>query len=271
MRFFFHVYRALFARVFFRKLNTALFRLSLHGLGVLNFENSSISGERYFLTRVLPKLVSQRRPVFLDVGANVGDFCVLLVTQFPNAVVHAFEPHPRNYVRLVAQNFPVERVKCHHCGLGKVSSTAILYDRADYDGSSHASLHESVISEIHGQLVVSVEVRIDTLDAVVRQEGLDYIDYLKIDTEGHELAVLEGAAELLLSNKIGCIQFEFNEMNVASRVFLRDFRKALAGYKLFRLLPNGMLPLCDSPLETELFAYQNIVAIRRTDLSRITG
>ena len=100
------------------------------------------------------------------------------------------------------------------------------------------------------------------------RERIDIIDFLKVDTEGHELAVLQGASSLIEDGRIGCIHFEFNEMNIVSRVFFLDFRELLHNYKLYRLLPNGLLPLGDSPLETELFAYQNIVALPISLLNR---
>jgi hypothetical protein len=72
-------------------------------------------------------------------------------------------------------------------------------------------------------------------------------------------------AELLQENRIDIIQFEFGEMNIASRVFFKDFYDLLSGqYHLYRLLPNGLLPL--EPYNArrhEIFIYQNIIAINR--------
>jgi hypothetical protein len=75
--------------------------------------------------------------------------------------------------------------------------------------------------------------------------------------------VLHGAEGLLKTGRIKIIQFEFNEMNLVSRVFMRDFVELLQDYKFFRLLPSGMLSLSYTPLTSELFAYQNIIAISR--------
>ncbi len=53
-------------------------------------------------------------------------------------------------------------------------------------------------------------------------------------------------------------------MNLESRSFMNDFREVLFNYNLYRILPGGLLPLKDSrPLLNEIFAYQNIVAIRK--------
>jgi hypothetical protein len=106
-------------------------------------------------------------------------------------------------------------------------------------------------------------IPVETLDDVAARENIAYIDFLKIDTEGHELAVLAGASRLLQESKIGYIQFEFNALNVFSRAFFRDFRAILGNYDLFRLLPRGLLPLDDNVITTEIFAFQNILAVPR--------
>ena len=255
------LYTVLFARPMFAKLNTVLFNTALHGLGVLNYQNDDISGERYLLRNWLPKTIKRPKPVFFDVGANVGHYSEMMLKFFPTAFVHAFEPHPINFAHLVKLNFPVDRAKCHNVAVGHTKSSMMLYDHAENDGSQHASLHEATITEFHEHAAVGTQVQVETLDAVALNEGVDYIDFLKIDTEGHELAVLAGASRLLLERKIGCIQFEFNALHVFSRAFFRDFRTVLSNYDFYRLLPNGLLPLDTSITATEIFGFQNILAV----------
>lgn len=253
-----NAYRAIFARPMFRKFNRLLFHMSMRGLGMLNYENSTVSGEQYLVSTILKTFIKSKQPVFFDVGANVGDFSNELHHHFPHAQIHAFEPHPANFEKL--QTNVESRACTHNLALGSEAGELTLFDRADSDGSAHASLFAEVISEIHGQQTVSTHVKVDTLDEFTQREEIESIDFLKIDTEGNELAVLQGASNLLSAGKIGCIHFEFNEMNVVSRVFLRDIRLLLKNYTLYRLLPHGLLQLGDSPLENELFAYQNILA-----------
>jgi len=99
------------------------------------------------------------------------------------------------------------------------------------------------------------------LDEYAQENSIDRITLLKIDTEGHELEVLKGAQSLLSKGAIDLIQIEFNEMNIVSRVFFRDNQKLLVGYKAYRLLPTGAIPIGKSPLKSELFAFQNIVFV----------
>lgn len=252
-------YVRLFATPRWAKANIALFRLSLNGLGVLNNQDFKVSGEDYLIRSVLPTMITSEEPVLLDVGANQGDYSLALKAKFANAKVYSFEPHPRSFQRLevAARGQLVAR----NMALGSAPGTFTLFDRVDVNGSSHASLYREVISQIHKQEVVATEVTVETLDRFAAQEGIDYVDFLKIDTEGNDLAVLQGAESLLREGRIGCIHFEFNEMNVVSRVFFRDFRLLLEAYTLFRLLPEGLLKLPEIPLLTEIYAYQNIFAV----------
>jgi len=258
-----NIYSWIFARKIFSKLNLALFYLSLKGLGVFNYENSTVNGELFFLKKVLPKAIKNKQPVFIDVGANIGNFSLSLANRYEDATIYSFEPHPTNFETL-RKRTSGSKIEPYCVALGEKAGESILYDRADRDGSSLASLYEEVISEIHKEDTTSINISIDTLDNFVQRKNLQYIDFVKIDTEGNELSVLKGAKELIKNSKIGCIHFEFNEMNIISRVFMRDFRSILNNYDLFRLLPNGLLKLNDTPLITELFAYQNIVALPKT-------
>jgi hypothetical protein len=101
----------------------------------------------------------------------------------------------------------------------------------------------------------------ETLDNYLTEQRLARVDFLKIDTEGNELAVLHGAKQSLAQDRIGIIQFEFNDMNLVSRCFLRDFRLLLPRHKLFRMVRSGLLKIPQTPLRSELFGFQNIVAL----------
>lgn len=148
--------------------------------------------------------------------------------------------------------------------VGDVGGVLDLYDRRERDGSSHASLYQAVIEQIHHTESVKHTVEVITLDEFCTQHGIDHIHLLKNDTEGNELKCLQGASGLLNRGAIDVIQFEFNEMNVVSHAAFKDFWDLLHDYQFLRLLPGGRLLPIDqySPLYCEIYAYQNIVARR---------
>jgi FkbM family methyltransferase len=254
-------YAWLFARRFLQPLNKLLFHLSLRGMGVFNYQTFRISGEHYLIHRLLPRLLEKvEQPIMFDVGANEGRFSADLLAVFPEASIFSFEPHGKTFERLSKR--VGDRCRVFNCGLGESGGLMKLYDVGDHEGTEHASLYPEVISDLRRRTVDAVDVEIKVLDEVVVELGLERIDFLKIDTEGHELSVLKGTKQLLAESRIGIIHFEFNDMNVVSGCFMRDFRTVLAGYRFFRLLPNALLELFREPVLSEIFGFQNIIAIR---------
>lgn len=251
-----------FARTKLANFHYLLLKIALKGLGVLNYYNEEVSGEEYFISNMLPWITSQENPVFFDVGANKGNYSCLLASKYPNSKIFAFEPHPKCFLELsllkIKNFYPIQ------IALGSTVGNFTLFDRADIDDSTHASLYEGVIKEIHHQRTSTYEVSVNTLDLVAESLGIEYIDLLKIDTEGNELSILQGGKKFIEQDRIGVIQFEFNEMNTISHVFFCDFRKLLKNYSFYRLLPHGLLPIPNDPLLSEIFAYQNILAISKS-------
>lgn len=231
--------------------------------GILQYQNSSVSGEDFLLRNVLAKYYAERTTVCFDVGANVGDYSQHLLAALPQPSVFAFEPSPAAFAKL-AQRFAGNRsVVPVHSAMGEAHGWAELFDRKDATGSQHASLYAEVFRSAHRtEAGAPVRVEVDTVDRYCEQRGIGHIDLLKIDTEGHELSVLKGAKAMLSAGAIDFVQFEFNEMNVVSRVFLRDFYAMLEGYALYRLMRNGLLALGRYDARNEIFKFQNLVAVR---------
>lgn len=253
------LYRYLFSSSRFYRFNRFIFKLSLRGIGVLNSENRKVSGEFFVINKILPKLIKKENPVLFDIGANVGEYTLALKNRLPDSIIYSFEPHPENYVKLERIN--ESNIKLFNIGLGEESGNHFLYDLANTDGTTLASLYEEVFSLAANEKTKKFEITITTLNEFAELNKIDFIDFIKIDTEGSEIAVLKGASTLLAENRIGCIQFEFNEMNCVSRVFFRDFTNLLEGYEFYRMLPNSVVKLDDSPVYNEIFAFQNILAV----------
>ncbi len=231
-------------------------------MGFNNWRTMEGSGELWAIQQLLPALINDPKPFMLDVGAHHGDYSNLLLKALPDAVVHAFEPHPRTFAGL--KQGAASSVRLHASALGASPGRAELFDRKGVDGSVYASLSKDSIRTLYQDDIVVHDVEVTTLDQFMEQEGLARIEFLKIDTEGFEMDVLNGASMALENNGIGIIQFEFNSLHVARRLFLDQFVQRLPGHRLYRLLSDGMVALDKlKVVEREIFTFQNIIAIPR--------
>lgn len=261
----FWLYRVLFGRSFCAPLNKFVMLCGLTGLGILNYGPMRSTGESRFLRHLFKRAASSAPPgsriVVIDVGANTGEFSEAVLSIRKNVCIYAFEPHPSTFAQL--QEKLSGSAECFNLALGASSGVTALHDRHSLDGSEHATTVDGVVETIHGEERVSHKVRIKSLDAFVEENGVQRIHLLKIDVEGAEFGVLEGSAQMLRERRIDAVQFEFNEMNTVSRVFFRDFWNLLQGYSFYRILPHGLLPIPRyNAVFCEIFAYQNIVALR---------
>jgi FkbM family methyltransferase len=233
--------------------------------GVMQYRSDKESGEEYFLTKVLPDILQQgKSAVVLDVGANEGNYASLVCNAIDQCVIHCFEPNPKTARRLAERFRNDRRLTIHPFGFGESPGELVLYDYADQEGSAHATIYKDVLIEQHRATAMQeVKIPVETIDNFCSSQLLSAICLLKVDTEGHELSVLRGATELISKRKIDVIQFEFNEMNVISRVFLRDFYTLLPGYNFFRLREDGLIELGAYSSCNEIFQFNNIIALRQ--------
>ena len=244
-----------------RKAKIDLIRLAYWENGILKSHSLDASGESYFTQVYLRQCISTDQPVFLDVGGNKGEYTQLLRKAFPEAVIHTFEPNPATYAAL-KQNLPNEPHLVNK-GVGAENGTLeLFYDPADTTSVQATSDPEILKVIAKPENITSTNIDVTTLDAYCNTNNLTKIDLLKIDTEGFELEALIGATELLKKNGIAMIQFEFNEVNIVKRRFIKDFYDLLEDFTFYRLDEKRLIPLGKWKPIHEVFMFQNIVAIK---------
>jgi FkbM family methyltransferase len=199
-----------------------------------------------------------------DVGANVGDWARLALSVNPGTRLYCFEPSRFTFQKLVANEFPAG-VSCHNVGLGSAAGDTTLF--VFEEGSGMNSLYPRSGLEDGWNIAPQSRteaVRIETLDGFCREHGIDRIDFLKMDVEGHELDVLAGATDLLARGAIGVIQFEYGGCNIDSRTFLHDFFAFFQArsYTLHKIFPDRLVPIVRYDQRLDDFQYQNWVAMR---------
>lgn len=107
-------------------------------------------------------------------------------------------------------------------------------------------------------------MRVTSLEAFCRAQGLQTIDLLKLDVEGNELAAMRGGRALIGTGAIKVIQFEFGGCNIDSRSFLQDsFYLLSPHYVLHRIVKDGWVPLPKYSERYEVFLTTNLLAVSR--------
>jgi FkbM family methyltransferase len=182
-------------------------------------------------------------PVVVDVGANTGRFTEEVLERWPDADVTCFEPNPQASA-LIAADAEVRPV-----GLGDKEGMCHLFTGAGPDMT--ASLYHRFDWPDDGFLV-----RIERLD----RQSFDHIDLLKIDAEGHELAVLRGAGHMLDLPTIGCIQWEWNSCQLDAGNTYAQYLEVLRNYRVYEIEDGGTLrEILDDDLDYE--THRELVAL----------
>lgn len=170
---------------------------------------------------------------FVDVGANVGYFTLLASRAVgPAGMVFAVEPSPYaadRLARTITENW-IGNVRLDRIGLGKESSECTLYDPLP---DNHTP---TMLGDI-GSSGKRVSVR--RLDDCLAEWAVGQIDLLKIDVEGYEPLVFEGASAALSAGRIRAILCEFNEY------WLRRAGSSVSGLRE-QLLGFGFVDVTDS-------------------------
>jgi len=143
------------------------------------------------------KRVITHPKIMFDVGANIGQTVDLWAREFKYAEIHSFEPVERLY-KTLHQNCSTKAI-CNHLGVGDVNEKiTIHYGKHDV---SHSFVYDDVGKGGEKTQVV-------TLDSYCQDKGIKHIDVLKMDVEGFENNVIDGASRLLKSNSVDILQVE---------------------------------------------------------------
>ena len=156
-------------------------------------------------TELFERIVKPGMVVF-DIGAHVGYYTLLAARQIGDTgEVHAFEPEPSNF-NLLAQNVEFNNYQNVECVNKVVSndtgSTELFLTSLD---NGRYSIYNHGLPKKRSVLTQSI-----SLDDYVNEKNLTKIDLIKVDVEGAETDVLNGAVKLLNNRNVRNVIIEFN-------------------------------------------------------------
>jgi FkbM family methyltransferase len=208
----------------------------------------------------LAHFILERLPAggtFVDVGANVGAFTIPAVKRVgTSGIVLSVEASPGVFPYL-EENIRANQtgnVRLKHCAASDCYGDGVPFYEAPADHFGMGSMAPQFNAS-------PVLVPSRPLDHLLAEEGVTHVDVLKVDVEGFEAQVFQGARCLLTSDRPPVVVFEFcdwaegraagGKVGLAQQV-LQDF-----GYDLFQIKGRELVP-------TELLTvgYENLVAVR---------
>jgi FkbM family methyltransferase len=146
-----------------------------------------------------------------DVGAYWGFIGIKYLKIFPNAKIYCFEPYPNSYQGLIKNSKEHPNLIPYNYGVSDVNSKIKFYaNKFDQTNSILQPDRSYSFVDDLTNTVEQIEIESVTLDTFCNINNITEIDILKIDVQGAELKVLEGASQLLRTQKIKLIQLEVN-------------------------------------------------------------
>lgn len=202
---YFYRYARDLTKKIFWKLGFRLIRRAKYNYIKLSFED------------LIKKFTTSGSPIIFDVGAHNGNSIERYLEIFSNPIIHSFEPNPTAFEEMKKKYSKFSNIKLNNFALGDKNEIKTFNIFAKNDTSSFLKLNDSEWVNVRGKqlgikknkfLKSKLNTKVQTLDEYMTHNKIDKIDILKLDTQGYEKKILDGAKKNLGKNKIKIIETE---------------------------------------------------------------
>lgn len=210
--------------------------------------------KNYLINNLISILKSNnfRPKLIIDIGANHGTWVRLWKDAFPKSNFILIEP--QNWLEPSFKDLLDSKTIFLPVGAGKENGTFLFTINSERDDSSTFSLSSD---EAHSRGYKQIEIPIQTLNTIVQQNGNIIPDIVKIDAEGLDVEVLEGASNLFGKTEIFLVEASINstfEANDITKVITYMDSK---GYRTFDITD------INRPFKNKVLWLVEIAFIRR--------
>ncbi len=171
-------------------------RNTLEKLGI----NVSLQKNLWYLEpyKLMQRFTKTESPVIFDIGACDGHTSRIFKQLFPQSRVYAFEPFPASFELLQKNAAALANVSAHQYALSnRIGYKNFFVNRSKATNSLLPAQNTNSFIDDHVVFENEISVQTTTLDNFVSENNINTIDILKLDVQGGEKLVLEGASELL--------------------------------------------------------------------------
>ena len=225
--------------------------------------NNLFEGENIFLS----KLDDLKLKNCIDVGCNIGEFSKEILKN-KNTNVIAFEPLPvcQKDLKQIHKEYNSRFIHFEYALSDKDGFDYINFgDKKKFSGLASLEKKINNIPEIDSINKNSLKIELTKLDNFIDSDIFKNIDFIKIDTEGHEFKVLKGGLNFIKKNKVKLIQIEFNLHHLFTHNTIHQFSEILENYFVTQMnLINGNLVQIDQNHNfSNIFQLSNFVFVEK--------
>ncbi|MFA5131378.1 MAG: FkbM family methyltransferase [Patescibacteria group bacterium] len=200
-------------------------------------------------------LVKSEKQVFYDIGANTGYYGIVAAwLGRGNIKVHSFEPlveHISCLNESVRLNRLDDSLTSHLIALSDINKTDIIFT-----AGSGTSFDENFLGDINAP---KREVQLCKLDDLVLEEKIPQPDFIKIDVEGHEFKVLNGAFKVISTGlPVVFMEVAYSLKNIGRKFINQNYEET---FKYFEVLGYSTF-IVDGPCLREYKCEEHIDGVR---------
>jgi FkbM family methyltransferase len=165
-------------------------------------------------------LINQNINTILDIGASFGQYARKARKRFPGAHIISFEALPDSFQKLNETFKEDKNFQCFNLALSNFTGKTVFRKSSNSGASSLLEmddLHKTNYKE--SKDIVEIEVKCDTLDNILKGQKLQKNILMKLDVQGAEKMVLEGAKETLKNVQVIFSEVNFNTLYKGNVLF----------------------------------------------------
>jgi len=155
-----------------------------------------------------------QNPIIVEAGAFNGNDTRKMALQWPQGIVHAFEPLGQVYEQLLHNTAQHTNIHCYNVALSDKNGSSLFYISEKKQRPGIASQASSLLKPTETLLSSFIfphttMVETITLPSWMQKNNIETIDLLWLDTQGHELAILQAAQSVLPTIKVLFVEVSF--------------------------------------------------------------
>ena len=242
-------------------------------------DDIATNGEGYVQSCVLRAIPEDTALRMIDIGGNQGDWsCEVLRQLSPRRRAEAsiridtFEPAPGPLARLkaaLAKTGLETLCHVHQMAVSDVEGTVTIGIMSEHGGTNSIHFEHDTSAKVMDRVTVEAM----PLSTFCSSNAIAHLHLVKCDTEGHDFAVLKGAADLFRQQQIDVMQFEYGHRWIFARTYLRDVFALLEGlpYRVARVQTDSIEVFEAWHPEMERFFQSNYLVVSNKAIGWFNG